>query len=31
MSVLSVARRQVEISGTDRCLVQRNPTECAVS
>ena len=30
MSVLSVVRRQAEVSGTGRFLVQRSPTESAV-
>jgi hypothetical protein len=31
VSVVIVVRCQVEVSGTGRCLVQRSPTECAVS
>jgi hypothetical protein len=31
VSVLSAVRCQVEVSGTGRYLVQRSPTECAVS
>jgi hypothetical protein len=31
MSVVSVVCCQVEVSTSDRSLVQRNPTECGVS
>ena len=30
LSFMSVVRRQDEVSGTGRSIVQRNPTECCV-